>query len=75
MKFSTLFKRPVKGGITKTIRGIKAEDWINVYATITREYKDTALKHKKPTEYMRGLAFAIKVLESVKPYEIPVEVN
>ena len=72
MKFSNLFKRRAKAGIIEAtpIRGITEDEWQDIYADIKDEYDDTARQHKKPTEYMRGLAYALKVLEATKPYTI-----
>lgn len=70
MHFTRLFRSKAKGGISRKISGITTSDWITLYNTIKREYENTAEKHKKPTEYMRGLAFALKVLDDIKPYTI-----
>lgn len=53
--------------------GITTSDWMTVYNTIHREYTETAKSHKKPTEYMRGLAFALEVVDSIRPYDITKE--
>lgn len=72
MNFRKLFKRhsktPANGGVI--ISGIKAADWYAIHSVLKAEYANTASSHKKPTEYMRGIAFAIKALETVRPYNI-----
>ena len=70
MNFRHLFKRHAKGGIISAIRGIKEHDWHHIYGAIKAEYDATAMNHKKPTEYMRGLAFALNIMEAIQPYDI-----
>lgn len=53
--------------------GITTSDWMTVYNTIHREYVATEAAHKRPTEYMRGLAFALEVIDSIRPYDITKE--
>lgn len=70
MNFRRPFRRHAKGGIVRTIRGITELDWLHIHTIIRTEYENTAAQHKKPTEYMRGLAFALKVLEACTPHDI-----
>ena len=78
MKFKHPFKRhtditaqPAK----QVVRGVKELEWYDMYEAIKAEHDKTAAMHKKPTEYMRGLAFAIKAMEAIKPYNIITEVQ
>lgn len=75
MNFKSMFKRPAKGGVIKAIRGITDTEWLSIYEAIFAEYNVTSAKHKKPTEYMRGLTFALKAMEAVKPHNITTEVQ
>ena len=70
MNFHNLFRRHCKGGIVEATSGITTSDWMTVYNKIKREYNATAEAHKRPTEYMRGLAFALDILDSIRPYNI-----
>lgn len=63
-----LFKR--KTTEIRAISGITASDWITIYNTILREYNATAKDHKRPTEYMKGLQFALSTLDSIRPYNV-----
>lgn len=69
-KFHNPFKRPANGGIINTFVGIGATEYAHVHDIIKREYDNTAAAHKKPTEYMRGLAYALSVIEANPPYPI-----
>ena len=62
----SLFKRPSK--VLPAISGITSSDWLTIYNTIPREYNATAKDHKRPTEYMKGLQFALSTLDSIRPY-------
>lgn len=77
MNFKSMFKRKTKakGGIISVIRGINETEWLSIYEAVLAEYNLTAAKHKKPTEYMRGLTFAIGAMEAVKPHNITMEVQ
>ena len=64
----SLFKRHSK--VLPTVSGITSSDWLTIYNTILREYNATAKDHKQPTEYMKGLQFALSILDSIRPYNI-----
>lgn len=63
-----LFKRHQK--ILPAVSGITSSDWLTIYNTILREYNATAKDHKRPTEYMKGLQFALSTLDSIRPYNV-----
>ena len=78
MPLRKLFNRRAKAAEQPTklvVRGVKEPEWYDIYEAIKAEHDKTALMHKKPTEYMRGLAFAIKAMEAIKPYNIFTEVQ
>lgn len=64
----SLFKRHQK--ILPAVSGITSSDWLTIYNTILREYNATAKDHKRPTEYMKGLQFALSTLDSIRPYNV-----
>ena len=64
----SLFKRPSK--VLPAASGITSSDWLTIYNTILREYNATAKDHKRPTEYMKGLQFALSTLDSIRPYNV-----
>lgn len=64
----SLFKRQSK--ILQAVSGITSSDWLTIYNTILREYNATAKDHKRPTEYMKGLQFALSTLDSIRPYNV-----
>ena len=70
MKFRNPFKPKARGGVINAIRGVTEAEWYNIYEAIKLEHDRTGLTHKKPTEYMRGLAFAMGVMEAVMPHNI-----
>ena len=63
-----LFKRHSK--VLQAVSGITSSDWLTIYNTILREYNATAKDHKRPTEYMKGLQFALSTLDSIRPYNV-----
>lgn len=57
-------------GKKKTVYGITSGELSVMREKIRVEYADTAEKHKKPTEYMRGLQFALDVIDYVETHEL-----
>ena len=55
------------------VSGITSSDWLTIYNRLMAEYNEVGAKHKRPTEYMRGIVFAIEVLDSIRPYNIVKE--
>ena len=53
-----------------SVSGISTSDWMSIYNKILREYNAEKEKHKKPTEYMRGLMFGLEALDAIRPYDI-----
>ena len=56
-------------GKSKTI-GVSAAEFEDALALLRTEYDNTAAAHKKPTEYMRGLQYAIDTLGELAPHEL-----
>lgn len=50
--------------------GISATELEAAQQLLRTEYANTAVAHKKPTEYMRGLQYAIDVLCELEPHEL-----
>ena len=50
--------------------GISATELEAAQQLLSAEYANTAVAHKKPTEYMRGLQYAIDVLCELEPHEL-----
>ena len=44
---------------------VKYDDFNDMREKIRLEYAKTAENHKKPTEYMRGLSFALNVIDDL----------
>ena len=50
--------------------GISAAEFEALRAKPCDEHAETGAAHKKPTEYMRGLQFAIDALCEFEPHEL-----
>lgn len=50
--------------------GISTAELEAVQEQLDAEYANTAAAHKKPTEYMRGLKYAIDALGELAPHEL-----
>ena len=78
MKFIKLFGRKSEPAPTcdvpTEIVGISQSDWIHVYNSIQLEYNAAHARQASPdaipNQYMRGLAKALKILDTVKPYNL-----
>lgn len=77
--FRKLFKRAKPAENTApaekvSVPGITESDWIKIYNTLVREYNEAKSRQKssdaKPSNYMRGLTFAMKAMETIRPYNI-----
>lgn len=73
-KFFGLFSKPEP---KKPVEGITYNEWVNIYNVISHEYEMARMrqfsKDAKPSAYMRGLAFALKVMNKFKPHDLGVE--
>lgn len=50
--------------------GISAAEFEALRARLCDEYAETGAAHKKPTEYMRGLQYALDALCEFEPHEL-----
>lgn len=58
----------------RVVVGITESDWVKTYNALVCEYNAAKLRQRrsdgKPSDYMRGLDFARKTLDSIRPYNI-----
>ena len=57
-------------GKTPHVVGIACDEFNSAREKIQAEYDATQAQHKKPTEYMRGLQYAIDILSGVEAHEL-----
>lgn len=70
-----IFKRRVKPEQpVVSVCGITESDWIKIYNMLVCEYNAAKDRQKSPdakaNSYMRGVAFGIKAMDLIKPYNI-----
>ena len=78
MKFWHIFRRKPEPKpeqkMPAEIVGISQEDWIHIYNSIQLEYNAAHARQANPdaipNQYMRGLAKALKILDTIKPYNL-----
>ena len=73
-KFRNLFKPHAEGGIIKPVVGITESEWIKVYNAIVCEREAAKQRQRsadaKPSDFMRGLDYAMSILDSYRPHTI-----
>ncbi len=68
-------KKHATGGIVpKPVVGITADEFNKIYNALDNEWNEAAKRQKKgatePSRYMKGLEFALDLLESIKPHNL-----
>lgn len=60
-----------------SVDGISASDWLTIHNGIVREFNKAKSRQRsadqKPSDYMRGLQYALQLLDQCRPYKLTCE--
>ena len=68
------FRHHAKRGV---VTGVTEEEYNNVYSALEAEYTAAASRQRagtmEPSKYMKGLQYALDLLESIEPHKMEVQ--